>query len=55
MFQNIGKASEFCEDNGTLIQTRYSSIVENISKMLKDAADFLKSYTLLIPPVKQTF
>lgn len=55
MFQNIGKASEFCEDNGTLIQTRYSSVVENISKMLKDAADFLKSYTFLIPPVKQTF
>lgn len=55
MFKNMGKASEFCKDNGTLIHTRFSSIVENVSKTLKDAADFLKSYTFLIPPVKQTF
>lgn len=55
MFKNMGKASEFCKDNGTLIHTRFSSIEENVSKTLKDAADFLKSYTFLIPPVKQTF
>lgn len=40
-----------------LIQTGFTLKVEDISKKIKDTAEFFKlfSYTFLIPPVKQIF